>query len=409
MMKLHLLMVLSFISTVGLAAPASAEMNINNFLKTHCDENVSCALRPLPRTPIQNNRKSLITDILNIDTTLCTDDNFAKVNPDTVAKVCSELRRKTNLTDKQRATIISRQAYATMQLELNSKSEFEDRESVKLYNKALLFNPADLTPLYGLAEVHLIMGDEDGALDVYRKAIAKEPLSSDILAHYARLNSTLGRYSKALEIVNQTLKVDANDPLARYVLGVVNFRNGNMTAAEQAFIDVKQDFHKIHQPKFSFYRLGDPLSWLSQVYDKVNDPVKGLAATTENLKSEMDPWERSTIFAARGKFYEALGKFKEASADYDAASKTAFPDMVKQYETRRDLVLIRTASNTDEGRRLRTELELGKLQTVLKIQVFLRNQGYTTVEVNGIYDGATKLALDTCLAERLCEQGAGFR
>ncbi len=71
------------------------------------------------------------------------------------------------------------------------------------------------------------------------------------------------------------------------------------------------------------------------------------------------------------------------------------------------MLLAKAGAKSAAGDELRTLLARGSLKSTLKVQVFLRNQGYTDVTINGRYDEPTKRALDACLLDKACAPGVG--
>ena len=66
------------------------------------------------------------------------------------------------------------------------------------------------------------------------------------------------------------------------------------------------------------------------------------------------------------------------------------------------MLLAKAGAKSSAGEELRSVLARGSLKPTLKIQVFLRNQGYLDVTINGKYDASTKRALDECLQDKAC-------
>ena len=66
------------------------------------------------------------------------------------------------------------------------------------------------------------------------------------------------------------------------------------------------------------------------------------------------------------------------------------------------MLLARAGAKSEAGEEIRSLLARGSLKPTLKVQVFLRNQGYSDVTINGRYDEPTKRALNECLQDKAC-------
>jgi len=86
---------------------------------------------------------------------------------------------------------------------------------------------------YLLAEIHLRRGEQQGAIEEYRKAIKYR---SDITQYYDNLGSllaNLGRYPEALEVFQQGLKANPGYPSIYRNLGYTHLNMGDFAEAER--------------------------------------------------------------------------------------------------------------------------------------------------------------------------------
>jgi hypothetical protein len=74
----------------------------------------------------------------------------------------------------------------------------------------------------------------------------------------------------------------------------------------------------------------------------------------------------------------------------------------------RAAMLRATAGKGDDARdTFRNILRSGKIQAILRIQVFLRNNGFDEVKIDGKPSAALDMALDQCLRNKDCVSGLG--
>jgi tetratricopeptide (TPR) repeat protein len=109
----------------------------------------------------------------------------------------------------------------------------------------------------------------------------------------------------------------------------------------------------------------------------------------------------------RGLYYEALGRYADAASDFQGAIPSLEIDEEKNDAKFRLANVLRLAGNTKGSERAFEGLAMTKdRKPILRMQVFLNNQGFTNVPITGENDAATGDALKACLSTPACKAEA---
>jgi tetratricopeptide (TPR) repeat protein len=383
------------------------------FSKLKCAANMSCVNVEEQKSPIPASKKSEVQKVLPvIDVTLCGGQKGHQRDAAEVEKACIEALKMPDLKSKDRGRFLLEQAFATQMLDisqLSSSEKMEERRTAKLFKRAIEADQDSFEAVTGLAKFYKMFGDTEASIAVFQQPLATHPTNPELAARFALALLGADRKEAALEVAQTANSFNSSDPYAIYALGAALYSNQNNEWAEQQLLKAQSVWSQIYESEFSIEKYVRPQWMLISIYLQSHENEKGLATVNDFILSNPNDWDLASWFETRAKFYQALGNLRQAADAYDEAIKLSAPEISAGLKQRRDELLLRTNSNGVVANNLKTQLTLGKLQPILRLQIFLRGQGYKTVEINGIFDDATQENLAKCLAERLCEQGAGDR
>ena len=242
------------------------------------------------------------------------------------------------------------------------------------YDRASEINAKDWRIYAGRARIFINLRTADTDADAMRaaeQAVALKPDAAHARMVYGRILQMTGRYEEAVRQFEAAIHGDDPSGKASFVL--------------------------ISEPH--------PLEALAYVYNQMGKP----AVAAETLGKYMATVPVSDRYYAdyqqRAEYYELAGMYAMAAADFGEAASRAPAEYAEELLAKRAMLLAKDGRNA--GDELRSVLQRGGLKPTLKVQVFLRNQGYDEVTINGKYDDATKRALDACLLDKECAPGIG--
>jgi tetratricopeptide (TPR) repeat protein len=94
-------------------------------------------------------------------------------------------------------------------------SRGEERMALKIIEDALLETPQNLNLLNALGDLCLTSGNNDGAIDAYRKSLKVEPQQIDVLFNLALIHTEQKNFDKALIAYDAILEMNPRDIDAR--------------------------------------------------------------------------------------------------------------------------------------------------------------------------------------------------
>lgn len=246
-------------------------------------------------------------------------------------------------------------------------------EAVPILEKAAALAPNDWRPHAGLANVFYQTHREPEALAEAEKAAALAPGNPSARYVKGKMLDFIGRFEEAIPDLIEATK--GYDPRIKRLPGIMQDRN--------------------------------PWEHLADAYHRTGQHNLAAATITKYVDSLPASMIDLELLADRATYLEAAGRFAEAAEDLRKAAAIGYPDLSNQYQTRRAIVLVK-AGRTDEAREeFEALLRRGDLNAVLRIQVFLKNQGYDVVTIDGKYNDGTKSAVAQCLKDERCSEGLG--
>jgi tetratricopeptide (TPR) repeat protein len=230
----------------------------------------------------------------------------------------------------------------------------------------------------------------ENALKFVELAKAKAPNDWRVYTSGAHVLNRLNRFDQALEMARIARKLHANDPEVEYALGEALAAKNLYALSLSHLENAAQGLKPFNPNRIEIFNRQSPWTILARTYGALNEPKKAAEALTSKLKST-EPSFLPAILEERAKYHEQAGMYLEAANDYDSIVKDS-PGLRDQdyYIMQRDLIRAKIGKSKDSLTNIRMTLESGKLKPVLQVQIFLKNQGFSDVAINGKYDDATR-------------------
>ena len=110
-----------------------------------------------------------------------------------------------------------------------------------LLNRALKQRPGDVTALYLLSMTHCLQGRYRTAQAELRSAHQRRPDSSEIKFGLAYVSTALGKYQRAVDLLQQLLKLRPRYPAAHLLLADTLNKMGRTIEAQPAYSEFLRD------------------------------------------------------------------------------------------------------------------------------------------------------------------------
>ena len=117
---------------------------------------------------------------------------------------------------------------------------------------------------------------------------------------------------------------------------------------------------------------------------------------------------QTSLLVARAEINERSGRAADAANDYEKAVSMLDPGYERIDDFRARIAVLRASvGNSAAGTAFRDLLRSGKLQSILRVQVFLNNRGFDDVTIDGKPSAALEKALERCLSNSECRESMG--
>lgn len=247
-------------------------------------------------------------------------------------------------------------------------------EALKHYDAALALEPDHWRALMGKARVFMQRGQSDEALALGKAAM--DSASSVGVAHqiYGSLLEAAGRVDDALD---------------HYRIATVGFDRN--TRRLPGIMQEAPPWNAIADAELRLGNTTFAIEAISHMIDGLDD-------------GEISP--PSLIF--RAQLYEAAGRAGDAAKDYERAVNLYGPGFVGADEYRAKAAMLRASAGDATAARdtFRDLIRSGKLKSILRIQVFLKNNGYD-IDIDGTVSPSLERALEQCLSDSDCSATMG--
>jgi tetratricopeptide (TPR) repeat protein len=396
------------------STPALPDSNLSIFRsEDHCGDRMSC-MTETPKMSIivaDAPKMSLASPTDDPGLSDCTGQFMSRHIKETI-KICEGYLDKNTGTVRDRATAmyVLGQAYSRSGEAFTHDGKVSETRPIQLWKKAAKLDPTYIEPFLSMGNLFGLSTENDQAEAAFGSAQNIDP--KDWRVYTGRANAIFNTHRgiksrAALAAAEKAAAIKPDEPMVRMVYGRMLQLNYRYEEAAKQYEAAVGKYDPTKDTSLELMREPDPLQSLAYVYNKMGKPA--LAAVTLSKYMDSIPVANCdySIFQERAEYYELAGNLAKAAADFKEASLRAPPEYSTDLKAKQAMLLARAGAKSEAGEEIRSVLARGSLRPTLKVQVFLRNQGYDEVTINGKYDAATKRALDACLLDKECAPGIG--
>ena len=391
--------------------PAISESYLSALLDhNHCGEKISCAPRPTNMSAVVAEGPKISLAVLGADFALsdCTKAFFKRPIEETI-HLCEGFLNSGKGTVRDRATAMFTlgHAYTRTRDAFANGGNANESKSIQIWKKAVVLDPTYIEPLISIGNNLGISGDNEGAQAAFDEANRIDP--KDWRVYTGRANAYFYAHSAsaALAAAEQAVAIKSDEPVVRMAHGRMLLMNERYEEAAKEYASAAIGYKSSMLASMELLQDEHPLLSLADIYKKMGKPALAAGTLSKYIDSLPPSVGNYFLYQNRAEYYELAGIYGKAADDLKEAALRAPPELAEEFAARRAMLLAMAGAKSEAGEELRSVLARGNLKSTLKIQVFLRNQGYTDVTINGHYDEPTKRALDTCLLDKACAPGVG--
>ena len=375
-----------------------------------CGERQSCI-------PVKTNMSHIIPEAakmtiaevrLHVDFSLCTSGHLSVPIEDTI-DICEAVLKSGTGTIRERATVMFVLGHAYMRTPdaFQNTTGPNESKTIKIWNEASRIDPTYIEPLLSSALMFSIYGELAQAQDAFDRAEKIDSRDWRIYTGRVIVFSRAQIISGMIEAADKAMLLNPDEPEVRRVYAMALFSRNQFEDAAKQYKIAALNYANAKISTLEMVHEENPWISLANVYRVMGKPLQAADAMTSYIESLRAEERSYQLYQWRAEYLELAGLYAKAADDYGIAASRAPKQFAESLTTKRAMLMAQSGSKVDASKDLQAILERGSLRPILKVQVFLRNQGYADVTINGHYDAATKRALDTCLHDNACAPGVG--
>ena len=279
-------------------------------------------------------------------------------------------------------------------------------QALGMLDAAVAADPTYVPAILARAEWFVLDNKGYDAVKLLEPARAANPHDVDLLVMTGRANAALKLPERALQFFSDALKVDPDHMRAYYESGRVYEMANDFANAAEAYRKAGERYDPSYVSQ-GWVGIEHPYLAAARSYNRLGETDKALALLTNVIDHSPPGSVLPYIFEQRASEYEMLGFNNEAIADLTSALRFAPPNEHTPLLFKRALLYKKV------GKRQEAEEDFGRAirnsdrRSILRMQVYLRNHGYTEVVINGVADPGLLKLISACLAVAKCGDGLG--
>lgn len=211
---------------------------------------------------------------------------------------------------------------------------FNNKDYKNAAAEYLKIQPATADSMLGAASAYQNMGDNQNAVEYYKKALNLKPTDSDIAYYIGALYADMENFTEAENYLNKALSLNKTNQNAKDLLANIHEQNNSIALENAIKLYDEQKYDESlallnqvlsynTQNAYALYYRGMIYDTKKKLYEAITDFKKALALNAADLTI------LNYMIAAD---YDTLGKYKEAYTYYAAfASSNAPADEYKEY------------------------------------------------------------------------------
>ena len=320
-----------------------------------------------------------------------------------VAPDCEKFVESAAGSVRQRAIALTNLGYY-YQFEPNG-----DIESIKTWDRAIAVDPSYVEPLIAKAATSAGNFEYPEAIRLLDVAQEKDALHWRIWALRSEIFLKNGNLTDALQTAKNSLLVSPDNPAAHFVLATAMLQTGDLKNSALHFMEAGKDYDAAAPAQFpGVMQYGNPWSSAAYVEIQRKEYASALIAISNGIDGVNGHQGDANLKAKRAEILELLGRYGDAASEYDevaamySSAPNAADEWSEQYKVKAAAMFAKAGMGSKASRAFDDILITGDFKKILKVQLFLRNNGFDDVLMNGKDSTDLRSAISACVARSNC-------
>jgi Flp pilus assembly protein TadD len=274
------------------------------------------------------------------------------------------------------------------------------------WEKAIVADQSFAPPIIARAEWFILGNQGHEAIKLLQPVLAANPHDIDALVMIGRAYANATVYDEAMDSFGKALILDPQNVNALFQSARVMEMAGDFAHAAEFYEKAGEKYDPSATPE-SGIGIENPYLAAARNHERLGEFAKALPLVTRVIKEDRRAANDSPVFERRASYYEALGFNGNAIEDLTSALRYAQPNELASLLFKRGVVYQKVGKEEDAATDFRKALGSGDRRTILRMQVYLRNQGFNEVKINGTSSPDLMKSIAACVATAKCGAGLG--
>ena len=369
--------------------------------KSPCGPRMSCLLAG----PVNSTLPPQMSLISDIAPGVCVDDVMGVYKQNDVA-ICEAFLDNGSGSDRERAAALVNLGHA---YRMKPGQYQYPVLSLQSWDRAIAADPSFAEPWVLKGDIAFEQHKDDEAVADYDRALALDPKHWRALMGKSRAFVRRGQIPDALALARAAVDAAPDVSIAHQLLGALIERQGNLTEALEEYRKATELDHGEYRRLPGINQEPSPWSVLASAEMRLGHVERAIDAISHEIDGKRVQNVSPDIFMQRGQYLEAAGRFTDAADDYEKSLMDFGANFPNADEIRTRIAMLRAKAGDSKTAQANFHdlLRSGKLQSILRVQVFLRNNGFNDIEIDGKMSATLEKALDRCLSQPDCSVAIG--
>lgn len=322
---------------------------------------------------------------------------------------CEAFAKSDNGTPRQRAVAWVNMGHQYL-LSKDMMSFSNPQHTFRAWDNAIATDPTFAEPWVTKGDVLAWEFDtRERSIPLYQKALEIEPTHWRAMLGLARALVWSDRRTEALTIAERAMFVAPSSSIVHQLYGAILDRAGDVDLAREEYLKATTAAGSEDDIRLPG-GLQEESPWvaLADLERRQGRYAEAATAVSHLIDGKTLSLSDARFLSMRGEIYEAWGKALDAAKDYEGAlaiGGAGFPD-AEQLQSRAAILRASVVPSNNVAGIFRSIARDGKLQSILRLQIFLRSRGFE-IAIDGKPGSVLETTLDQCLSDTACKEALG--
>jgi len=281
-------------------------------------------------------------------------------------------------------------------------------KSFESWDRAIAEDPAFAEPHVAKAGSAALRERHEEAISNYDRALALAPRHWRAMFGKASVLMARGQIAEAIALGREAVDAAPGVSIAYQYHASLLMASDDLEGAATAYRKAGETYQGERRRVPGLMQTPSPWSELARLEIRLGHLDRALSAADRVIGQQGENTADAFDFLLRAEINERSGRAADAANDYEKAVSMLDPGYERIDDFRARIAMLRASvGNSAAGTAFRDLLRSGKLQSILRVQVFLNNRGFDDVTIDGKPSAALEKALERCLSNSECRESMG--